>query len=244
MRQKLVIAAVAIAAAWISDPVDAAPPAREVLTAVTLQETLLRIAAEMLGNSGLKLDEERAQVGTSHPLLPDTEFEVVALWRAGTGEPKQPFVFALAPISSPHAPTLRAYLSVPLMRDVLVARHKAPRGSVLRCDQLVLERKPLRVVPTHALAAPCTLDGSLTLKRALLAGEPLRASDLGPLPAVMAQGEVTVRVVVGQVALQTSGIALADADIDETVRVRLSGVGRTVDTRVVADRVVLLEETK
>jgi flagella basal body P-ring formation protein FlgA len=75
----------------------------------------------------------------------------------------------------------------------------------------------------------------------LLAGEVLRDGDVQVLPEVVAQAPVQVRVVVGRIALEKPGTALADARQGETVRVRVGGSTRTLSGRVVARNLVVME---
>lgn len=245
MTQPLAIAALA-ATVWLSLPAQGAQEAAvpDVVTADTLRAGLLRLAGERLHASGLSIDAADAQVGTSRPLAPGAGFELVALWPSGRHAPPLPLQFELRPVAVGAEAPVRAWLSAPLLREVLVPRHKAARGAALSCDELAVERKPLRLVPAQALMPPCALAGAMVLKRALLPGEPLRAGDLGPVQAVTAHQAVSVRVVVGQVALEKSGVALGDGDVGDSVRVRLSGTAQPVDAKVVAEKLVLLEERK
>jgi flagella basal body P-ring formation protein FlgA len=111
----------------------------------------------------------------------------------------------------------------------------------LTCAGLVAEHLPVRFVPLKAMQPPCTLAPGLVLRRSLVSGEVLRPDDIGPVPDVSARSPVSVRVVVGHVALEKAGTALADAQLGDTVRVRLNGSSRRLDGRVVAHRVVVLE---
>lgn len=210
------------------------------VAAVTLRADLLQAGGALLAPAGLTLDAAQARVATSRPLGDAERFEARALWSASEAAPALPLVFELTPASGGGAP-LRATLSAPLLREVLVPVRRAGRGEVLGCDALEVQARPLRQVPPHALRPPCALPADAQTRRVLLAGEVLRDGDVQVLPEVVAQAPVQVRVVVGRVALEKPGIALADARQGETVRVSLPGSARTLSGRVVARNLVVME---
>jgi flagella basal body P-ring formation protein FlgA len=96
---------------------------------------------------------------------------------------------------------------------------------------------------THGERAPSldTLAG-LRLRKPVKAGQPLLASDFEPAPAVQAQQPVRIESRHGAIVLQTTGRALADADVGELVAVLPSQGERPVRARVVSPQAVLLED--
>ena len=218
---------------------------RSVVSAASLRADLLQLSAAMLLPSRLQLDEGQARVTTSRDIASNDEFVALPLWQAGAAVPSMPLVFDLLPAhtsrDAPAAAPIRAFVAAPLQRDVLVAQRKTERGSALTCADLAAERKPARFVPPQAIQPPCSLPPDLVLRRSLVAGEPLRQGDVGALPDVTARGPVSVRVVIGQVALEKAGTALADAQLGDTVRVRLNGSSQQLSGRVVAHQVVVVE---
>lgn len=210
------------------------------VAAATLRGDLLQVGGALLAPAGLALDATQARVATSRPVGDAERFEARALWPASGAVPTLPLVFELTPSSGDGVP-LRATLSAPLLRDVLVPTRRAERGAALGCDELEVQARPLRQVPPHALRPPCALPPEAQARRVLLAGEVLRDGDVQVLPEVVAQAPVQVRVVVGRIALEKPGTALADARQGETVRVRVGGSARTLSGRVVARNLVVME---
>ncbi len=213
------------------------------VNARTLQADLLQLSAQWLAPARLHLDEQRAQLVTSRTLADDEQFIAMPLQTFGADRPSMPLRFELHSPTGAQAP-VRATLSAPLEQDVLVLRQRGERGTAITCDDLDTQRKPLRFVPSRALPLPCALPADAQLRRAMLAGEVLRDSDAVPPPEVSAQAPVKVRVVVGQIALEKPGIALADAKQGERVRVRMNGSTQPLNGRVMARSLVLLEGTE
>jgi flagella basal body P-ring formation protein FlgA len=218
------------------------------VSAATLRADLLRLSAALLMPSNFQLDEERARVTTSREIDDNDKLIAVPKWQAGAVPPPMPLVFDLMPAvpvrGISHSMPIHAFVAAPLERDTLVAQRKLERGSALTCADFALVRKPVRFIPPQAIDPPCSLSPDWVLRRSLVAGEPVRQSDVGAPPDVAAYGHVNVRVVIGQVVLEKAGIALADAQMGDVVQVRLNGSSRHFSGRVVAQQVVLLEGTK
>lgn len=212
--------------------------------AETLRSDLFAATRSLLAPSGLSFDERHAQVATSRPVAPGETFSVRPQWRSVAPEPPGlPLSFELRPTDGEATP-LRATLLASLQRDVLVVRQRRERGTPLRCEDLEVLAKPLRLVPARAWQPPCALAENAHARRLLLAGDVLRSDDTGPLPDVAAQRPVRVRVVVGSIALEKNGTALADALEGETVRVRVPGIAQAVNGRVLARDLVALESSE
>lgn len=87
--------------------------------------------------------------------------------------------------------------------------------------------KPVSAKESHTQDAT-----SLRLRRGLRAGEVVAARDLEPVPAVQRGEWVTVRLVNGDVSMESRVEAQHDAQIGQTVRVKLVGAERSVLARV------------
>jgi len=79
------------------------------------------------------------------------------------------------------------------------------------------------------------------LKRAMHAGEPLRADDIMPFGAALSGEAVTVRYRAGSLELQSPGVLARDARPGEQAWVRLPQGGQPVAGRLVAAHVVEME---
>ena len=73
---------------------------------------------------------------------------------------------------------------------------------------------------------------TLRLRRGLRAGDVVTAFDLEPVPAVQRGDWVTLRLVNGSVSMESRVEALQDAQVGQSVRVKLTGAERSVLARV------------
>jgi flagellar basal body P-ring formation protein FlgA len=81
----------------------------------------------------------------------------------------------------------------------------------------------------------------MRVRRAVRAGEPALRSDFEPMPDVAERQKVGIEVVRGSVRLTTTGVALGDARIGQTVSVRPDASSEAVRARVIAKQQVILE---
>jgi flagella basal body P-ring formation protein FlgA len=102
---------------------------------------------------------------------------------------------------------------------VPVARTDIVTGT--RLDETILERKVVNLgsvslpllydsIPFHQMRTRHTVPGGATLTRA----------DLEPAPTISRQQEVAVQIAANGISIETSGIALSDAELGESVRIR------------------------
>lgn len=102
---------------------------------------------------------------------------------------------------------------------VPVARTDIVTGT--RLDETILERKVVNLgsvslpllydsIPFHQMRTRHTVPGGTTLTRA----------DLEPAPTISRQQEVVVQIAANGISIETSGIALSDAELGESVRIR------------------------
>jgi flagella basal body P-ring formation protein FlgA len=73
---------------------------------------------------------------------------------------------------------------------------------------------------------------TLRLRRGLRAGDVVTAFDLEPVPAIQRGDWVTLRLVNGNVSMESRVEALQDAQVGQSVRVKLNGAERSVLARV------------
>lgn len=85
------------------------------------------------------------------------------------------------------------------------------------------------------------LDGNVRLASSVNNGAPVMRRDLEEIPVVAANSEVVMHVERGAVALRTRGLALADAGIGDVVAVRPKNARTVVQTRVIGDQEVRVE---
>jgi flagella basal body P-ring formation protein FlgA len=78
------------------------------------------------------------------------------------------------------------------------------------------------------------------LRRPLDAGRPLLAAHVEQRPAVARNQTVEVKLVLGQIQLETAGVAMGDARVGEMVKVRNPANNQSFGATVVADGKVLI----
>lgn len=131
--------------------------------------------------------------------------------------------------SEGHAPTLKFTVHpTAIAWTAAVALH---RGDPLNCQTL----KPASH-PKHATYwyGRCEDLSGATTRHPLLPGDVLRSTDLMPQATVHEQQEATVSAHVGAVAVEARGMVLADADVGQTVAVKIAGHASAVRAVVVA----------
>jgi flagella basal body P-ring formation protein FlgA len=126
----------------------------------------------------------------------------------------------------PAQEAVSACATCPFLLAPVATRH-LPRGTVLSESDLQVARVAVRG-PQSDL--PATITGWVT-RRSIRAGEVLRPPAIARRPLMPRGSTVTVEVRVGGLAVATTGVAMADAELDDTVSVRL-GPKRTVQGRV------------
>lgn len=140
----------------------------------------------------------------------------------------------------------RRYRSLPLWfevkaeQQVWLARSSLRAGTALQADDVQAGWVDITALAAPPLPASAPLAG-LRLRHAVDAGRPLAASAVEPRPAVLRNRPVEVQVEVGAIRLQTAGIALHDARLGETVKVRNPGGQEPFVAQVVAEGAVRVE---
>lgn len=210
-------------------------------TADDLRGALLAGVGERLAGSGWKLLPESAHMLISRPWDGGSAaWQVRPRFKIADGRVGLPLAFDLDPleaVADTQSP-LTAWLTVPMLREVMALRHAVRRGETVGCDDAVTVLRVPETVPAGALTGRCAFEASAVARRPLGAGNLLRSADVGVAPIVAARADVRLRVRVGQVMVEKAGTALADANTGDAVLVRLAGSARAVRGVVVGHNVV------
>lgn len=125
--------------------------------------------------------------------------------------------------------------NVRIFDRVLVSSHFLSKGTVLSAADLKLERRELSALPSGYETVPERLIGK-QLRRALMAGAVVVPQAVKTLPLIKQGETVTIVMRQGGMEVSSSGIALADADLGERLRVRNETSKRVVEGTVTANR--------
>lgn len=137
------------------------------------------------------------------------------------------------------ATTVPVWFAVQATRPALQARSALRPGDVVGSADVELRPVGLSARGGSVLAQDAPL-GEMRLRRPVEAGAVLRAADVEVRPAVARDRRVAVRVVNGSVVIETTGRALADARVGETVQVQTAGSSAPFPARVVGEGMVLV----
>jgi flagella basal body P-ring formation protein FlgA len=129
-----------------------------------------------------------------------------------------------------------------LEQDTLVATRPVVRGAALECGDFQVQRRPWSAQADQA-GAPCTLPSGAVSRRFLAVGDALRADDVGEHVAVAEMASVTIKVAVGQVLLESQGVALENGNIGQRIRVRPGTSRQTVYATVTGPGSVTIDES-
>lgn len=141
--------------------------------------------------------------------------------------------------ATPSAKPLRALLSMRGQAEALIATSRSERATPLRCPDFATGK--IDIASTHGpVVTSCSAAASLQLTQHLEPGDVLHASGLRPQPEVIKQAQVRIRVTEGRIHLESTGIALADGRIGDTVTVRPAHSNQIVRGRVTEPGVVVL----
>jgi flagella basal body P-ring formation protein FlgA len=205
----------------------------------SLQGSLIALAQDRLRPAGWFIDPQRTRLLFSGS-LPTGTVEVRPTWSADSDPPPLPLTFELKPVRGSAAPgnaagsrPMQVTLAVGLLREVWVAARRLPKGSVVTCDDLGLERRDVRLMPRPPLATPCELGPETVSLRDIGARDVVRTVDIGRAPDVTAGAPVRVTVATGGISVSTTAIALADARVGDRIEVRLQRPARILRTRVI-----------
>lgn len=135
--------------------------------------------------------------------------------------------------------TVRVMFQLSLQAPQWCARSAQPAGAAIDAATFATCMAPVRRPEQLAgVGQPMPVG---RLKRALRAGEPLKADDIVSLDAALSGEAVTVRYRAGSLELQSPGVLARDAKPGEQAWVRLPQGGQPVAGRLVAAHVVEME---
>ncbi|WKB51648.1 flagellar basal body P-ring formation chaperone FlgA [Eleftheria terrae] len=204
-----------------------------------LAAAVLRLAGDLLARQGLALQEGSVRFTGTGPVATGAPVEVVWSPPAARGALRLPLRLALRGAAG--QPDMQAVVYGRLQQDMPVLNRPLARGAALGCADVSVQRRPVEMARADLWPLPCSLPAGTVLRRPLNEGDVLRRSDAGARPAVAQMQPVTIRVVAGAVVLESAGLALADAEVGDTVRVRPNISRQAVDARVVGPQAVVLE---
>ncbi|AKE06909.1 hypothetical protein XM57_22050 [Burkholderia cepacia] len=118
-----------------------------------------------------------------------------------------------------------------IFAKLLVAATPVPAGRPLTREDVALAERDW-LATQDALTDPRAIDGRVS-RRALKAGQVLQKRFLKAQTTVKRGQAVRIVAQAGQIEVSATGTALDDGATGDTIRVRNTGTGRTVDARVV-----------
>lgn len=128
-------------------------------------------------------------------------------------------------------------IAVEAKRRVVVLARSAPAGTVLGPQDLVLAERELGALPGDAFADPSAVVGARLLRNTS-GGQPVVSGWIRRAPAVRRGQPVTILAQSAAVSIRAEGVATADGQIAERVRVRNRSSGREIDAVVRATDLV------
>ena len=131
-------------------------------------------------------------------------------------------------------------VQVRLYRPVLVAREPLARGTALVPAQFTVERREVAMAGDTVTPSVETVAG-MRLRRPVVAGDTVLATDLEPVPLVRRGDKVTATTGVGGISVSMSAIALEDGAMGATVSVKNDRSGRRLQAVVVGPGVVRVQ---
>lgn len=119
--------------------------------------------------------------------------------------------------TSPHHRDVAFSVQIDIWEDVLVARVPVARGATLSLEDFTMVRREV----THSVPVSTFEPATKRARRRIPAGSILVSDAMESIPDVHRGDRVTLVAVSGAVRVTRSGVALKDARIGESVRVRL-----------------------
>lgn len=122
-------------------------------------------------------------------------------------------------------------IAVEARRHVVVLARAMPAGTVLGPDDLVVAEREIGTLPGDAYADPSAVIGARLLRNTGT-GQPVVSGWIRRAPAVRRGQPVTILAQNAAVSIRADGVATADGQIAERVRVRNRSSGREIDAVV------------
>lgn len=152
---------------------------------------------------------------------------------------KSAFSLALAPSTQPNR-TLTVTGKVEQIIDVPVALETIPKGTIIGATDLTTTEIKASLVKNDANLSADNLVG-LTARRNIIAGRPLKASDV-EIPISVARGDkITLIYKTGIMELSVQGRALQDGRKGDRVKVVNSDTNKNLQGTVLADNRVMID---
>lgn len=130
------------------------------------------------------------------------------------------------------------YVNVKLSQqvDVVVSQRQLASGTYLSNEDIQIQLRDVRQARGQYLTDPAPIVGA-RLKRSVIVGQLLKLSDF----CLVCKGDqVTIEGISGTLAVSTTGKALSDATLGETVRVQNTKSGRVIEAQVTAVKKVTI----
>lgn len=120
-------------------------------------------------------------------------------------------------------------------RDVLVPAKDIKRGEVIEENDLVIESLDVKSKEEYFAASP-ERNKSLKAKRNLAAGKPIKKSDLIAETNVIHKGDiVTAKFIKKNLTIEVQAIAMSNAKLNETVRLKTTNSNKIIIAKVRED---------
>jgi len=135
--------------------------------------------------------------------------------------------------------TTPVWFAVEATRPALVARATLQPGEALHAEDFETKNVEVTAAGSRVLGTDDAID-ALRVRHPVGAGMALAAANVESKPSVARADTVAVRVVHGAVTIETAGVALADARVGETIKVKNASSGEIFAARVVGPGAVLV----
>lgn len=143
-------------------------------------------------------------------------------------------------VDKQHVQTVPIWFSVQAYASILVASENLLRHQHLDSDDFYLAYKDIAGFSDKPLTSIENVAGRRLIK-SLIQGDVLLESRLEKIPAVTKGAMITVQTTVGDIALETRGIAMNDADIEQRVGVQNSNKTASYFATVIKQGVVKVD---
>lgn len=133
--------------------------------------------------------------------------------------------------------TIPVWFKVQAYRRVLVAKAASPAGAAYESAFFAAELRDTTVLPGPALA-PEDDPRAMRLRRGLAPGDVVLRSDLEPIPFVVRNQDLTVKILTGVILIEAPGVALSDGRLGSVIRVQNPSSREIYRARIVDQGVV------
>jgi flagella basal body P-ring formation protein FlgA len=191
----------------------------------------------------LRRHHEKAKVEVVSPAQPVVVPEGVASLRSracGRDAPSRRMCVSVEVLANDVAfRTIPVWFKVEAYRRVLVAKVAHPAGAAYEAGLFAAELRDVTALPGPALA-PEDEARAMRLKRSLAPGEVALRSDLEPIPFVVRNQDLTVKILAGAIVIEAPGVALSDGRLGSVIRVQSPSSKEIYRARIVDQGVVTL----